>query len=135
MADRVADLLRTLYEDHARAHPASSPEAEALRKQRVQALAEALANSAKFGRFMPGSAHFMHHGFSDIPGAAFDGPRQPDMFRQPKPPADPERLKALERCRDLKRLRDSSTFAGEKRNAQDAMDKLQARHGIKDSEI
>lgn len=112
------------------------------RQARMQAFAEAMLNSPTFARFMPGSGSYARAFFQDTPGAAFGdaaaytlGARQPDMFRRPKEEPNPERVKALNRCRDLKRLRDGTTYPGEKRNAQDAMDKLQARWGIKDREI
>lgn len=106
-----------------------------------QRFAEALLNSGYFaGAFRSYSADFA------TPGSAFGdafeyqrGPRQSDMFRRPAPreetPEEIERKKAVERCRDLKRLRDSTTYDGEKRNAQAAMDRLQVKHGIKDREI
>lgn len=47
---------------------------------------------------------------------------------------DPEREKAVARYRRLKSLRDGSTFISEKANAQAAMDRLKAKHGIDDRE-
>lgn len=60
--------------------------------------------------------------------------RQP-MPRTSTPPPSPERQKALGRLRDLKRLRDGTTYEGERSNAQAAMDRLMAKHGITDREI
>ena len=58
-----------------------------------------------------------------------------DLRAFKRQPANPERAKALTRLRDLKRLRDGTTYAGERDNAQAAMDRLMAKHGITESEI
>lgn len=51
------------------------------------------------------------------------------------PPPNADRQKALAQLRQLKRLADSTTFAGERLNALEAMGRIQAKHGITDREI
>jgi len=56
---------------------------------------------------------------------------QPQRVNTP----NPERIKAVARCRDLKRLRDGTTYEGERSNAQAAMARLMTKHGITEREI
>jgi hypothetical protein len=106
---------------------------DALKRMRMQALMEALANGGIFrqGSFFAEALNPDALREEAFRFAARDFGRWNDKKAEP----NPERTKALATCRQLKALRDGSTFPGEKRNAQDAMDKLQARHGIKDGEI
>lgn len=51
-------------------------------------------------------------------------------------PMTPERAVALKRCRSLKRLRDDAAATeGERTNAQAAMDRIMAKHGIAAGEL
>lgn len=111
-------------------------EAEARRKATMQAFAEALANSGFFrGAFNSYSEAFFTPGSAYADAARYQRGPQGDMFRRPKEP-DPERKKAIERCRDLKRMIDNAAaYPGEKANAQAAMDRTKAKHGIADHEI
>lgn len=112
---------------------AFQPSMDDLRRARMQAFAEAMANSGYLNGFFRGYSRDPFVG-----GGAFGGGRQADMFRKPKEPTTPEEIernKAIDKCRDLKRMRDGTTYAGERANAQAAMDRLQAKHGIRDSEI
>lgn len=64
--------------------------------------------------------------------------RYSHIFREsPPPPPRPtaERTAALDKCRKLKRLADSSTFAGERDNADARRRKLMAQHGILEREL
>ena len=99
-----------------------------------EALEEAVRASPYLGSFFPGSIHYQRHGFNDIPGQAFSD-RDFGRWQGKTKPPNPERDKALATCRDLKRLRDGTTFEGERSNAQAAMDRLCAKHGIGEREI
>ena len=50
-------------------------------------------------------------------------------------PANPERDKALDKLRNLKRMRDGTTYEGERRNSQSAMDAIMKKHSIAEHEI
>jgi hypothetical protein len=52
-----------------------------------------------------------------------------------RPPPDPRRTAALDKCRKLKRLAASSTFAGERDNANRQKAAIMARHGIEEREL
>lgn len=67
----------------------------------------------------------------DVPGYAFGG-----LMGARHQPPDPERIKAVVRCRSLKTLADHPTAnLGERENARAAMARLKAKHGISDHEI
>jgi hypothetical protein len=51
------------------------------------------------------------------------------------PRSTPERAAALDKCRKLKRLGDSTTFAGERDNADLRRRELMAKHGIEEREL
>lgn len=65
---------------------------------------------------------FARH-YVDMPRPAFVSPERP------------ERQSALEQCRKIKRLRDSTTFEGERGAAQRRMDGIMAKHGIAAHEV
>lgn len=102
-----------------------------------EALADALRLNPQFGRFMPGSYFYVRHGFGgSTPGSAFRSPSFLDRLqREADRQRNPERSKALATCRDLKRLRDGTTFDGERAAAQAALDRLMGKHGIGEGEI
>lgn len=113
-----------------------------------QALWEAMANGATFGRAMPGSGFYQRATRDEVPGSAYSD-HAGDAFaymrgqqgqRGPDGPApaihDPERIKAVERARSLKTLADHATAnPGEAANARAALDRLKAKHQIEDREL
>lgn len=58
-----------------------------------------------------------------------------DFGRAAPPPVSAERQAALDQCRKIKRLRDSTTFEGERAAAQRRMDGIMAKHAIAAHEV
>lgn len=66
----------------------------------------------------------------------YGGRRQGKTASRPAPtPSSPERRKALTQLRAIKRLRDGTTYDGERNSAQARMDTIMHRHGIAEHEI
>lgn len=101
-----------------------------------EALEHLLKNSNVFGQAMPGSNYFRSRTYGgDVPGSAFGHTLDAFAYQMPPKP-DPERAKAIVRCRSLKTLADHPTAnSGERSNAHSAIERLKAKHSIRDSEI
>ena len=109
---------------------------EALREARMEQLHKILMNSDVFGRGIPGSYFYSRHGFGgDVPGSAFSDRDFGSWTHKTQPP-NPDRAKAVARCRSLKAMADHpTTNVGERDNARAALERLKAKHSIRDNEI
>ena len=79
-----------------------------------------------YAAFEPGAYGF----FREQPN-----PFAPGFTPRGSPPADPERVSALDKCRKLKATAASTTFPGEKAAADNRRASIMAKHGIGEHEI
>lgn len=102
--------------------------------ERIQFSDDWMSKQQTFDRFyFSGGFHRM---FSEAADFTSFAARDFGRWQDKATPPDPERVKALARCRSLKTLAEHSTAnPGEAANARAALDRLKERHSIKDSEI
>lgn len=96
---------------------------EAIRRIMESGAADMLRSSSYFYGADFGNPYTHGYGYT---------PRTPP---QPTTPPEPHKAQAIDKCRKLSRLAASSTFEGERDNANRQRAKIMERHGITEREL
>ncbi len=106
-----------------------------------RAILDAMMNMA-YGETIPGSGYYQRATRDETPGAAFADRDfgdwahkvrfEPGAYHSGGKSIDPD---ALARARSLKAMIASTTYEGERANAQAGLDKLMAKHGFTERDL